>query len=1100
MPTPEVRMGTNQVGDYRAAQGLETIGSVYQFHDEFNRTWKHGIACPRIEFYVEQCDEDSREELIRELLPLDIEYRSASSFHPSVAEYERRLSGIRRLARHVFLTHRSNRTSSQSAKPDRPIASHTRIAEPSATDAKWPETRVTSPDQHVCDGSSIRSSSASTVYIPFAGTEQVGGRDRAPSRLGRFGIQEVLGEGAFGVVYRAHDPQLDRQVALKVPRMGLVETPEAAERFLREARAAAALHHPNIVAVFDANEADNTLYIASALVEGASLRDAVSSGRRFTHQEAAAIVSRIARALDYAHENGVVHRDIKPANILVDRAGNPHIADFGLARRSDSDGLRTEEGVCMGTPAYMSPEQASGRSAEADGRSDQWSLGVMFFELLAGRRLFEAENIELLLSQVRSGALPPLRQIAAEIPLDLVTICEKCLAVEPAERFGSCGLLADEIERWMRGEPILSRPISRLERLRRWSKRNPALARLAAAVSLLVMVAIFVAAGLILSRRELLATEDRLRDEQSRLETSLSTQQLLTSQADDAAELARKNAELASLRELEARQNLERFVSEKRTSGRLSQRNQLLEGEHSKLQSAISHAEGRLEGVGVELSAKEQQVRALNQKLADATWQEYATWLAAADIGWMKKEPVEIARCLARCPEEFRGWEWHFLQKHAQGDFPEPVAQPLLVGIKNQTETRFGVAAEPNNKPSLPYQVDPRVALSSDGRRIGIWVTPLDENGRTVTRQANFAVADLDATSIASAGNVYDFPWLVNDSRWHEKTMLSDDGRFLAAAGRGANRRTSNRDTSNKDTFNRRRFLQVVDLSAQRSVVREKWTDGLLPDLSFSESNDRFFAAFPDGDVIAYAITDDLGAPAGTVLQKFSLASLIGAQSCRVQSAILHHGGMFAVVVTARVDRIGQQNLPVLVLWDDRVRELGDDSVFVLPLPPEFADVPAERRGQRPAINHQFKIIPSTDATTLAVVGKSTALVDLRKHAIVGEFPLPNVIGFSYDGKRLLELGPKGQLDVWDVATGRKLPTLKILRRAVEFLRTLRTRFSLEEEKDSWYRFDASTVTFHVLKRDEIREVTQLGKPDEGRTRVTIRSYFVLGRLCLQAP
>jgi hypothetical protein len=708
----------------------------------------------------------------------------------------------------------------------------------------------------------------------------------------------------------------------------------------------------------------------------------------------------------------------------------------------------------------------------------------MLFELLSGRRPFEADNIELLLNEVRTGALPQLRRIAPEIPIDLATICEKCLAKEPAGRFDSCEQLADEIDRWNRGEPIKSRPITSLERLVRWSKRNPAMASLWAGICLLSLLSMIVAIGMLLSKRQLSATESRLREGSVRLERSISEQERLTNQASHAAELARESAALAAQQELEAQQNLARLAREKETTARLSEQHQLLEGEHTQLQMAISSAERRLRDVNQDLTSKEQEVLALNEKMADAPWQEYVTWLSAADIAWMKKDPAQATSCLDRCPEDLRAWEWHFLRKHAAGESPEPVYEPLLADIETQFVTEYGIRDSPKSEPALSYRVSPDVAVNSDARRLGIWIDLLDANGRSSFRRRILGVADLDATPISAAFQLYQIPWLAKDTTWHQKTLLSDDGKFLAATGDGAKER---------------RFLEVVDLTQPRRIVGEKWVGEGLPDLCFSANDDRFLAVSPRGTITVYSITDDFGAPPGTVLKQFSLPEVIAAQSCQVQSALFHNGRIFAVIVGARLDKLGLQNYPVLVIWEDWARGLDDDAVRIVALPPEFADVPTTSR-DRNNIDHQFRIVSSGDQKLLAVVGKFTALVDLEKNAIVGEFPTPDLIGFSPDSRRLLGLEPEGQLEVWDVATGRKLPRLKIMRRAVEFLRTLQTRFSLEKSEDSWFRFDPSTATFHVLKRDEVREVTPLGKSSREQTRVTRKFYFVLGRLCLQAP
>lgn len=312
------------------------------------------------------------------------------------------------------------------------------------------------------------------------------------SRIGRFEIQRELGRGAFGIVYLAIDPQLERAVALKVPHFGTEENSKKVARFLREAKAAACLHHPNIVAVHDAGQHGSRYYIASAFVEGATLRDLLRKNGMPSATAAAKLISKLANAIGYANEQGVVHRDVKPENVLVERDGTPYLVDFGLARRDSEDVLQTQEGTVLGTPAYMSPEQASGKGGTVDGKTDQWSLGVMLYEMLSGVRPFEGNSMQMMYA-IQHGSPLELRKRNSRIPRDLETICHRCLTKDPKDRFSDCYELSRDLERWLTDESIASRRQSLLERFQRWNRRNPLVANLSvalfASVSLLSAVA-----------------------------------------------------------------------------------------------------------------------------------------------------------------------------------------------------------------------------------------------------------------------------------------------------------------------------------------------------------------------------------------------------------------------------------------------------------------------------------------------------------------------------------------------------------------------------------------------------------------------------------
>jgi WD40 repeat protein len=481
--------------------------------DRFERAWKQGPR-PRIEDYLAEVDEERRVALLEELLRVECELRGCSGEEPVVAEYAARFAEHAALIEAVF-----------GPGPSRPA--------PSLREHELP------------------------TIAPGTTAGQIGGNgEPVPGdRVRYFGDYEIdreLARGGMGVVFRAHQISLNRIVALKMILAGQLADENDIKRFYTEAEAAAQLDHPGIVPIFEVGQHEGQHFFSMAFVEGRSLSERLAEGP-MPPRLAAALLLEAARAIEYAHSRGVIHRDLKPSNILIGADGNPRVTDFGLSKRVQGDSGLTGSGQLMGTPSYMPPEQAGGGRGAVGPPADVYALGATLYCMVTGRPPFQAATAMDTVLQVLSDEPVPPRRLNATIPRDLETICLKCLEKEPGKRYGGAAELGEDLRRFLTGEPIRARPVTRFERAVKWARRRPGIAAL---LGLVALVSALGLEGVLWQWREAVRARgvaDRRLQQAVEAQTA---EQRARHDAERESERARAQTQLAEQRLYDARMNL----------------------------------------------------------------------------------------------------------------------------------------------------------------------------------------------------------------------------------------------------------------------------------------------------------------------------------------------------------------------------------------------------------------------------------------------------------------------------------------------------------------------------------------------------------------
>jgi WD40 repeat protein/serine/threonine protein kinase len=707
-----------------------------------------------------------------------------------------------------------------------------------------------SPHCPVCGGDAVAPKEILTLSPDLDGDATLPRSETVPDSvtfrpaLPGFEVERELGRGGMGVVYLARQTKLNRLVALKMILSGSHAGPQERERFRIEAQAAAQLHHPNIVQIYEVGEADGHPYLALEYVPGKSLADQLT-GTPWPARDSARLVEPLARAIHHAHERGVIHRDLKPANVLLsaelgtrsaesrtrDAKSNPStfriprsefrapkITDFGLAKQVSESGERTEgagptrTGAVMGTPSYIAPEQASGRAGAVGPGADVYALGAILYELLTGRPPFRGETpMDTVMQVMRDEPVPPHR-LQPKVPRDLETICMKCLQKDPKKRYATAAALADDLQRYANNEPILARPVSALQRLMKWARRRPTAAAL-------VLVGILAAVSV------------------------LATSIVVNVKLNAAAERERIQSYQANIQKEAAEKESRRAEGEKKKADE-----RRVEAETAKREAEKQATEARRSMYALQLA----QVNALGER-----------------------NPSRALQLLAdprRCPIDLRDFTWGYLRNICRTERPP---------LRGHEATVSGVAFSLDGQTLASVSWDhllciwnpaggpPRLKIKAhNGRILAVAFSP---DGKTLATAGDDKIIKLWSVEIAptAVGIVGGFAWPVPLVR--ERAVLaghtdsvrclafSPDGKTLATAGEDGTIKIWNVDSHKTSTTLRghRGAVRSLAFSLDGQTLASGGGDTTIKLWNVSEKNPIASLAGHSDIVVALAFSPD---------------------------------------------------------------------------------------------------------------------------------------------------------------------------------------------------------------------------------------------------